>query len=279
MSKKTYTKPQISEEQLKLALYEADLKLEAANQKLLKEEAARRELLTNLSHDLRSPIAALVSAVEYLRSGTPADPAAYDQILDLMLRRLKTIQNMIDDLFLLTRIESPTMELSKEAVNAGIFLEDFFYLCQEDAKYAKRHLLLEVPENFNYTVKIDAEKIIRVLDNLFINALRYSEDGADIALGVTYHEDETTSGYVEIYVRDTGIGIAPEHIPLVFQRSFRVSSARTPAQGGSGFGLAIAKSIVERHGGMIRCESRLGIGSCFFFTLPTQLMENSDHGA
>lgn len=270
MAKKKYTKPEISKEQLEFALYEANLSLQKANETLREEEEARNTLLSNLSHDLRSPVMALVSAVAYLRSGAFSDAPEYHQTLDLMERRLKTFQTMIDDLFLLTKVECPTIPLAMEEIDMGFFLEEFFYSCQADLKYADRHLKLELPDPFPYLVRLDAEKFIRVLDNLFTNALQYSEAGAAITLGAAYIPDTEERGTVEITVRDTGIGIAPEHIPLIFNRSFRVSASRTPGQGGSGLGLAIVKGIVERHGGEIRCESAPGKGSQFAITLPAK---------
>lgn len=267
MEKRKYAKPEISREQLEYALFEANLSLQKTNETLREEEEARNTLLSNLSHDLRSPVMALVSAVGYLRSGAFADAPEYNQTIDLMERRLKTLQTMIDDLFLLTKIECPTIPLVKDEIDMGFFLEEFFYSCQADQKYAGRRLLLELPDPFPYLVELDAEKFVRVLDNLFTNALQYSQEGASIALGASYHPDQ---GVIEITVRDTGIGIAQEHIPLIFNRSFRVSASRTPGQGGSGLGLAIVKGIVERHGGTIRCDSRLGEGSCFYITLPAR---------
>ena len=268
MAKRKYTKPEISKEQLEYALYEANLSLQKTNAALKEEEEARNTLLSNLSHDLRSPVMALVSAVGYLRSEAFADTPEYLQTIDLMERRLKTLQTMIDDLFLLTKVECPTIPLITEEINIGFFLEEFFYSCQADRKYADRHLLLELPDPFPYLVQIDPEKFLRVLDNLFTNALQYSQEGAIIALGSSFHSLSPDHGVIEISVRDTGIGIDPEHIPLIFNRSFRVSTSRTPGKGGSGLGLAIAKGIMERHGGTIHCESQLGKGSCFQITLP-----------
>lgn len=273
MTKRKYTKPEISKEQLEYALYEANLSLQKTNETLREEEEARNTLLSNLSHDLRSPVMALVSAVGYLRSEAFSDAPEYHQTIDLMERRLKTIQTMIDDLFLLTKIECPTIPFITEEINIGFFLEEFFYSCQADRKYADRHLLLDLPEPFPYLVQIDAEKFLRVLDNLFTNALQYSEEGATIALDASFQSISPDQSIVKINVRDTGIGIEPEHIPLIFNRSFRVSSSRTPGQGGSGLGLAIVKGIVERHGGSIHCESQPGKGSCFQITLPCKPLQ------
>lgn len=319
MTKKAYKKPQITREELEAALIKANDALWQANQKLEEEEKTRMELLSNLSHDLRSPVAALASCVEVLKSGE----ATKDQqeIFALMERRLKTLQTMINDLFLLTTVESPTTELHTKPIEAGVFLEEFFFSCEADPKYSRRRLVLQVPDSFTYPIAIDAQKMARVLDNLFTNALRYSKDGDEIHLGAAYmggafsesvsdrksHNTHTAkcmvqagegqqegfgtysanaqsgnvladtmkeqwenrnAACVEIWVEDTGDGISEQDLPHIFERSYRASRSRTPGDGGSGLGLSIAKGIVKKHGGSIRCESTQGKGSRFTILLP-----------
>ncbi len=266
MKKREYIKPEVSREELEQALTEVNEKLWQANRRLEEEERVRREFLANLSHDLRAPMAALASSIELLQSGQDMGEEAYRNLLNLMGRRLGMMQSMMDELFLLTRMESPGTRLSLEKIQAGVFLEEYFFSCEADPKYQDRVLKLEVPEDFPYLIEVDANKIIRVLQNLFLNALHYSQDGAEIALGAYSVEEENGLG-VCIYVRDGGEGISGEDLPHIFERSYRGDRSRTPQKSGTGLGLAIAKSIVERHGGRIWCESRLGEGSCFCFTL------------
>lgn len=269
MSKKKYTKPDISREELEKALVKANQELWMANRRLEAEERTRAELFSNLSHDLRAPMTALFSAVELLKSGQEIGEKKYLDILKLMDRRLHTLQSILNDIFLLTLLESPSTKLETEPVEMGIFLEDYFYSCTADPKYHKRRLKLEVPDSFPYTAEIEAEKMIRVLDNLFTNALRYSGEGAKIILGAKFIESEKNEGKIRIYVRDTGEGITKEDAEHIFERSYRASRSRTPEYegSGSGLGLAIAKGIVELHGGAIWCESEIGKGSCFTFSL------------
>ncbi|MCI8719322.1 MAG: HAMP domain-containing histidine kinase [Lachnospiraceae bacterium] len=269
MSKKKYTKPDISREELEKALVKANQELWMANRRLEAEERTRAELFSNLSHDLRAPMTALFSAVELLKSGQEIGEKKYQDILKLMDRRLHTLQSILNDIFLLTLLESPSTKIETEPVEMGIFLEDYFYSCTADPKYHKRRLKLEVPDSFPYTAEIEAEKMIRVLDNLFTNALRYSGEGAEIALGARFIAGEKDEGKIRIYVRDTGEGIHKEDSEHIFERSYRASRSRTPEHegSGSGLGLAIAKGIVERHGGAIWCESEVGKGSCFTFSL------------
>lgn len=262
MEKKKYERPRVSREQLEEELLIVNETLWLANRKLENEENARMELFSNLSHDLRSPITALVSSVEYLKSNEDINPEEKRAVLDLMERRLRGMESMINDIFLLTKVESPTLELHKENLELNLFLEEFFYDCVADNKYAERDLQLELDET-SVMVSIDPPQMSRVLDNLFTNALKYSEEGAQITL-----RTQVFDKWVWISVEDTGIGISEEDIKHIFERSYRATKSRTPGDGSSGLGLAIAKGITKKHGGSISCTSELGKGSCFTMKIP-----------
>lgn len=270
MEKKRYTKPKtITREELEQALLVANEELSKANAELSRQEWERMELFRNLSHDLRAPMTALVGTVELLREKKNLGEKECRGLLDLMDRRLKTMNAILDDVFLLGQMESPQLKLELETIDAAALLEEFFYSCAADVKYEKRRLALELPEELECMVSVDPQKIVRVLDNLFTNAVRYSGDGDEITLEARILPDETGKGrQLRIMVRDTGIGILPEDLPHVFERSFRADRSRTPGDGGNGLGLAIAKSIVERHDGRIWCESEPEKGSCFLVELP-----------
>ncbi len=265
MIKKKYVKPDISKEELEKALLEVNEKLWQANQKLAMQEQTRMELFSNLSHDLRSPVMALSSAVEYLQTLEDTKTEERQKLYLVMQKRLKNLQAMLNDLFLLTLVESPTVSLSFEIVEIGAFLEEFFYLCEADSKYAGRKLSFEARGPLAYQVRMDTEKMVRVLENLLGNALRYSEEGTKIILGAELRKEQRD---VMIWVKDYGIGIAKEEQKHIFEYSYRVNRARTPGEESSGLGLGIAKGIVEKHSGKIWCESELHKGSSFYFTLP-----------
>jgi signal transduction histidine kinase len=143
-------------------------------------------------------------------------------------------------------------------------LEEFYYECTVDKKYSNRNLLLDIQEYSPCIVHIDAKNFIRVLDNLFNNALKYSKKGDNIVLRLTLKDSS-----VFIMVEDTGIGIKADQVTHVFQRSYMADSARTPdSKQGFGLGLSIAKSIIEQHTGSISCNSTYGKGSCFCIMLP-----------
>lgn len=266
MDKKRYVKPKtLSREELESALLQANEELSLANEKLKRQEKERIELFRNLSHDLRAPMTALVSTIGLLREKKGMQEEERQELIDLMGRRLKNINAMLDELFLLGQMENPEIRLEKEKIDAGFLLEEFYYSCEADVKYEERKLRLEIPEEFDCMIDVDPQKLIRVLDNLFTNALRYSKAGDEILLSAGLTEDASK---LRIMVKDTGIGILPEDLPHVFERSYRADRSRTPGDGGHGLGLAIAKSIMDRHGGRIWCESTPGQGSVFFLELP-----------
>ena len=247
---------------------ELSKKLLEANAKLQEAELERKLMLENISHDLRAPLTAIRSAIDYIKSkeeGSGTSPEELGDMLRLIDNRAQTLEALVQDLYYLTCIENGRDELKLQRVPIAQFLEEYFFAAQIDDRYAKRNLICEIPEDYDKEVQIDVGKMSRVLDNLFTNARKYSEEGADIELGV-----DTKADTAVFYVRDTGIGIPEDAIEHIFDRTYRVSGARTPdRERSSGLGLSIVKSITAQHGGRIWCESTLGKGSCFYVELPT----------
>lgn len=263
--KTEFVKPELSVEDLSVALYHTNKKLDKANKELLQSKKELTEIYVNISHDLRSPITAIRNSLEYLLLMDVPDVEEVQKMMKLMYGRVNYLEQMINDTFLLSAISSSSKVLHFESINIGIFLEDFYFGCEADIKYVDRRLSLEVPDCFPYMTLIDYRMIYRVLDNLFSNALKYSTKNASIILSAELIEENN----ILITVTDTGIGIAKEHLSMIFDRTYMVSRARTPGEfNGCGLGLSIAKAIVESHNGNIWCESKLGEGSSFKFTLP-----------
>lgn len=262
--KNTFSKPELGTEDLALALYNVTQKLEEANS-ILRETQQQKDLLfANISHDLRSPITAIRNSIEYLLSMDSIDKEELTSTLNLMERRSIYLENLINDVFLLSSININHNLFHYETLNLTFLLEDFFFTVSEDSRYDSRKLCLDVPEDFNARVSIDSKMLLRALDNLFTNALKYSYDGASISLNA-FLDNQT----VHVTVKDTGIGIEEEHLNKIFDTSYMVESARTPSSTtGTGLGLSIVKAIIEHFGGIIWCESKVGIGSTFHFTLP-----------
>lgn len=264
-NKQPFISPNITVQDLSLALFSATQKLKKTNQELIQLQQMQEEMFFNISHDLRSPITAIHSSIDYLLSLNSLTDQEIDPTLNLIKHKLLILENLINDLFLLSSIDLAYTPLNLQEVNIGIFLEEFFFDCQIDKKYSERKLILDVPLNASYISTIDCKLILRVLDNLFSNALKFSKTNSCITLSLAQINSQT----VLISIKDTGIGINPEHLQKIFTRTYMVNTARTPKQATSyGLGLTIAKSIVERHQGTIWCESEEGLGSTFYFTLP-----------
>lgn len=263
--KSLFIKPELTVEELSIALYNVNRKLEKANQQLKESERIRLEMFSNLSHDLRSPITTLRSYVEYLLSFDKLDEKEVFSTLDQMHSKILSLDHLMNELLLIATLDSETEEQFQfEQIQIGMFLEEFFYFCETDKKYSNRKLTLKVPSNFPYYASIDTKMFSRVLDNLFTNSLKYSSSGDTISLDACCLKNE-----IIISVADTGIGIIKSNLPFIFDRTFMVSDARTPdSSTGCGLGLSIAQSILEKHQGRIWCESEANKGSTFYISLP-----------
>ncbi len=241
-------------------------KLVVANQELQKVQKERSEMLANISHDLRAPITAIRSAIDYLNAGKHLTEEDYRSSLQLIDRRTKTLEDLIQDMYYLFCVEDTSKELILEPIEAAFFFEEYFYDAIIDTRYDTHNMHLDIADNVTGMIQIDLQKIVRVLDNLFTNAAKYSPPNTDITLKVVLDEG---SQNLLVAVIDNGIGIPKAALEHLFNRTYTVSSARTPNSAtGSGLGLSIVKAIIERHHGTISCESKEGKGSCFSFTLP-----------
>ena len=269
MKKTSFEKPLIESEtieSLSTKLLATTTQLMQSNRELTRIQNERNEMLANISHDLRAPITAIRNAVDYLTLGKNLSPEDYANTLALIDRRTKTLEDLIQDMYYLFCVEDSSKKLSFETVNPLAFFEEYFYDAMADSRYDEHILNLQMDETITGDIQIDIQKIVRVMDNLFTNAAKYSPPGTHIDLIV---EALPSLNLLKVSVIDNGIGIPKEDLKHIFGRTYTVSSARTPnSTTGSGLGLSIVKAIIERHNGTVGCESIEGKGSQFFFTLP-----------
>lgn len=259
-----FSRPEISVEDLTIALHRANLKLTESNRKLVESEKKRCELLANISHDLRSPLTTLRGYVEYLLTYEQLDEQEVFITLNKMHKKVISLDYLINQILLYTKLENFEEKLKLEPTLIGRYLQDYFYICKTDKKYLKRRLSLILPEDFPYYTLLDPDMFIRVLDNLFINALKYSNQNDEIIL-----KAELSVNDILISVSDTGIGIEQKNLSRIFERTYMISNSRTPGElKGCGLGLSIAAEIMKKHDGQIWCESVLGRGSTFYLRLP-----------
>ena len=266
--KQTFSSPSIepeSIESLSQKLLEANIQLSSANRKLEKLQQERETMLANISHDLRAPITAIRSAIDYLTSGQNIRLEDYESSIRLIDHRTSTLENLIQDMYYLFCVEDTSKELDLQPIDALPFLEEYFYDATASSLYDDHKMILDLPADLHAQINIDVQKMVRVLDNLFTNAAKYTEEGSSIILSAQITPDQ----FIEITVSDNGPGIPSEALPHLFNRTYTVSTSRTPNSAtGSGLGLAIVKAIVERHHGTVSCTSQPGKGSTFTIQLP-----------
>jgi signal transduction histidine kinase len=215
--------------------------------------------VANVSHELKTPISALRAHLENLLDGVERPDR---EILQVMLTQSERLGRLIDQLLDLSRIESGELRLNRRAVELHPLVREV--LSEIEVARADRGVRMcdAVPDALP-ALLVDPERVHQVLFNLLDNAVRYTAHGGEVTVAA-----RRVNGGCEIAVSDTGQGIAPEHLPRVFDRFYRADAARSRGDGGTGLGLAIARSVVEAHGGRIRAESRVGAGSVFTFDLP-----------
>jgi signal transduction histidine kinase len=221
-------------------------------------ERSRRDLVANVSHELKTPIAAIRAHLENLADGVEqADP----ETLQVMLSQTERLSRLVDQLLDLSRLESGEVPFQREVVAIGPLVDRVISEITIGRAIADIRLEADVPEHV--VAEADPERIHQVLFNLADNAVRFTPPGGEIRITARPRGDR-----IEINVADTGVGIAEEHLPRVFERFYRVDASRSRDDGGTGIGLAIARSIVEGHGGRIVAHSDPGRGSMFTFDLP-----------
>jgi signal transduction histidine kinase len=228
-------------------------------------DRARRDLVAAVSHDLRTPLASTRALIEALADGVAADPQTERRYLSSASRELAHLSRLVDDLFELARIDARMLQLSLEEASLHDLISDTISSFQPQADQRGVRLVGEVVGDVD-PVLANPSRLQRVLHNLVSNALRHTPADGTVALRATPEGEE-----VRVEVSDTGEGITAEDLPRVFERSFRGEQSRTrPKKDGSpgaGLGLAIARGLIEAHGGTMDVDSDLGRGSRFCFTL------------
>jgi signal transduction histidine kinase len=236
--------------------------LEAADRKQRELDTLRRNLIAWAGHDLRTPLASIRAIVEALADGIVQDPATVDRYLDTAKREIRSLSLLIDDLFELAQLEAGGVPLELATNSISDLISDALESFRELA--AQQEVTLQgSAEPGVDPVILDAQQIGRVLSNLVANALQHTPPGGTVKI----HAFRDTEG-VMVEVSDSGQGIDSQDLPHIFERFYRGEKSRSRATGGAGLGLAIAKGIVEAHGGQIRAESVPEEGTCFRFVLP-----------
>jgi len=224
----------------------------------------RRDFVANVSHELKTPVTSIQGFVETLREGAVRDPAKSERFLEIVARQSDRLNAIIEDLLSLSRIEreGEAGRVERVRTDLGPVLKDAVADCASKASSRKVEVRLDWPGP--RWVMGNARLLRQALGNLLDNAIKYSESGGVVAVGVANDEE-----WVRVEVTDHGPGIAPDQLPRIFERFYRVDKGRSRELGGTGLGLAIVKHIAQVHGGRVTVESEPGRGSRFTLHLPS----------
>ncbi|MEN0651272.1 cell wall metabolism sensor histidine kinase WalK [Caldifermentibacillus hisashii] len=234
-----------------------------------KIERERREFVANVSHELRTPLTTMRSYLEALTDGAWMDRDIAPQFLKVTQNETERMIRLVNDLLVLSKMDSKDYQLRKEWINFPKFLDhiiDRFEMAKEKNVHFSRDYL-----NEPILVEIDQDKITQVLDNIISNALKYSPSGGIITVKLVVFHDS-----LEVKISDQGVGIPKQNLHRIFDRFYRVDKARARHIGGTGLGLAIAKEMVEAHNGHIWATSIEGKGTTIHFTLPYDRDQGDD---
>jgi histidine kinase len=242
-------------------------------------ESLRRRLIGDVAHELRTPLTTIKGSLEGLIDGVlPADAATYQQVY----HEADRLGRLVNDLQELSRVESGAFSLERQPIRVGTLVREVAVRMRPQYDDKGVSLQVDCPADLP-AVPADADRLTQVLTNLLGNALQYTPEAGTVSIRCTLVENRRitehfpdwagekpkTHGWLLLTVSDTGIGIAPEHLPHVFDRFYRADKSRSRAGGGSGIGLTIARHLVEAHGGRMKVESAgSGKGSAFLFCLP-----------
>jgi two-component system phosphate regulon sensor histidine kinase PhoR len=229
---------------------------------LKKLELVRSQFLGNVSHELRTPIFAVQGYLETLLSGAIDDPTVNRSFIEKAQSNLNRLHSLLEDLINISQIESGEMKMSFRFFRLNEFLESIIKDFEDLARARQVAVKLSLKTTSTDEAFGDRERLRQAMNNLISNAINYNIAGGEVDLS----SEHDTQGF-RICLRDTGVGISPEHLPRIFERFYRVDSDRSRALGGTGLGLAIVKHIIEAHGSRVMVESTVGKGSAFCFFL------------
>ncbi len=231
------------------------LKLSLENQ--VKFEENRKELISSISHDLKTPITSIKGHIEGIRDGVANSPEKLDKYLDVIYQKSQDMDQLIDDLFLFSKLDLNKLPFELKKVPLEEFVSEIVQEMSFDFNATSESIVMISNIESSTLVNVDPVQMKRVLVNIMQNSMKYM-DKDEKKIDVILNE---LNGYIQIVVTDNGQGISEEHLAYIFDRFYRVDESRNPETGGTGLGLAISKQIVTQHGGRIHAYSKLNHGT------------------
>ena len=244
---------------------------------LRRVEEMRADFIANASHELRTPLAALLGFIETLQGPAKDDPVARDKFLGIMQGQATRMARLIDDLLSLSRIELNAHLQPSTPVDLAPIVRQVVDGLQMLARDRGVEIKVALSPD-TLTVLGDRDELIRALENLIENALKYGAAGKRVDVSVGRAQTRAGLPEAHVSVRDYGPGISPEHLPRLTERFYRVDVADSRAQGGTGLGLALVKHVLNRHGGRLTIESTPGAGATFTMHIPLHAANSAHTG-
>ena len=231
-------------------------------------ERTKNELITNVAHDLRTPLTSIIGYLELLSKGIPLPKEMEQKYIEIVYTKAKRLEKLIEDLFGFTKVGKVSMDVGTVDIVKllGQLLEEFY------PSFAEKELIYELVSNVPAkTITADGNLLARLFDNLINNAIKYGADGKKVLVNIFAEEEIVT-----ISVTNYGFVIPADELPLIFNKFYRVEQSRSTQTGGTGLGLAIAKNIVDMHGGTISVASDLN-GTVFTVKLQVNFDVNKEN--
>ena len=242
---------------------EMRLRLKANAEEKIEFDRENKELISNISHDLKTPITAIKGYVEGIMDGVADTPEKMDRYIKTIYNKANEMDRLINELTLYSKIDTNRIPYDFTTISAKQYFRD----CAEDlaieleskgAKFEYRNYLEE-----DAKIIVDPEQMRRVINNIVSNSLKYTDKPqAEIRMKILDVGD-----FIQVELSDNGKGIATKDLPYIFERFYRADASRNSSKGGSGIGLAIVKKIVEEHGGKIWATSEEGVGTTMYFVV------------
>lgn len=257
---KVYSKDEIGE--VGIAFEDMRQRLKKSLETQLQYEENRKELISNISHDLKTPITSIKGYIEGIKDGVADSPDKMNKYINTIYSKAAHMDQLIDELFLYSKLDLNKLPFDFQRINIISYLQDCVEEFKFDMNKDRVNLNLNAPEKC-ILVMADIQKLKRVILNIVENCIKYMKD-KKLDINIKLSEKEEC---VVIEIQDNGKGISEEAIPFIFHRFYRADPARNTTTGGSGLGLAIVKKIVEGHGGEISACSKINQGTTISFTL------------
>ena len=247
-----------------VAFEEMRLKLKGQIERNIQYEKESKELISNISHDLKTPMTAIKGYIEGIMDGVADTEEKRDRYIRTIYNKVNDMNSLIEELFLYAKLDSNSVTYSFAKVNVDAYFQD----CVEEISLDLESQGVDFGY-FNYvdrdTVIIaDPEQLKRVVNNIIGNSVKYASPDRKLMISLRIMEE---AEFVKIEIEDNGKGIARNEVPLIFDRCYRTDASRNSSKGGSGLGLSIAKKIIEEHGGKIWAVSTEGVGTTMCFVL------------